>query len=325
MTSPSSSTRWVGSWCGSAACSPNATIDSNDSPSAPARRSACSSSSATWRSVIPTASVSRISSNAASVHACASSSSAISSASFTHRRRSTASPISTNSTSGTLSAQLRGARSPSSRAVRTPAGRCRARARVRERPLEPVQVRHPLQVGHLVAGLLGVPAVGEEQRRPTASRSSGVRAGEARQVPNVRQPRHEHGVDRLLLDARGSVRRASLGDPRHRLQSQMIATGPEADDGRAADRRRRPTCRRNSSRAWMFVMCTSMTGIPQRLDRVSERVRVVRQRPRVHDDRRRSRRPRAPRNHPIELALVVGLAPRDVVLRSRARVPSPRP
>ncbi len=73
-------------------------------------------------------------------------------------------------------------------------------ARLCERLAERVQVRHPLEVGDLVARLFRVPPVGEEHARRRRHDRLRVRAGEARQVTDVGQPRHEHGVDRLLLD-----------------------------------------------------------------------------------------------------------------------------
>src|SRR6266508_86242 len=59
---------------------------------------------------------------------------------------------------------------------------------------EPVQVRDPLQVGDLVAGLLGVAAVGEEGRTVRGQEHLAVGPGEPRHVPDVGQPGEEEPV-----------------------------------------------------------------------------------------------------------------------------------
>ena len=61
----------------------------------------------------------------------------------------------------------------------------------------------PLQVGHLAAGLLRVPAVGEEQRAVATDQDLSVRSGEAGQVPRVQQPGDEQRIDTQLVQARG--------------------------------------------------------------------------------------------------------------------------
>ena len=117
------------------------------------------------------------------------------------------------------------------RAARTPRAWRRAFGTRRRGARVVLPVDGPRQVGHLVAGLRRVPAVGQEHRRRVRrDHELRVRPREAGQVAHVGQARDDQ---RLELRLRRGVRRAaraSARDPRQRLQR---------DDGTHRRRRRR--------------------------------------------------------------------------------------
>ena len=75
--------------------------------------------------------------------------------------------------------------------------------RPREMPRALVQVDPPLEVGDLVRRLPLVTPVGEEDRGLARDDHLGVRAREAREVPDVRQPRDDERVDLEHVEALG--------------------------------------------------------------------------------------------------------------------------
>ena len=133
-----------------------------------------------------------------------------------------------------------------------------------------------------LARLLHVPEVREQPGAVRLDQERRVRQAQPGQVEDVRPRWRRAAAPRSRARTRSSRASFTCSPPGTRAPP---GSPPGPCRSRASRRgRRSPSARRHSSRSSMFERCTSTTGTLKQLDRVADRVAVVRPGARVDDD-----------------------------------------